>query len=114
MNVVITGAARGIGAESARRLAAKGHRVAVVGLEPSELEAVAASCGNGAFPLEADVTDREAITRAIDDAAERMGGLDAGAANAGIATTGLLRHLDPARFPQQNDVHPRRTFLPLP
>src|SRR5436190_5558043 len=110
MNVVITGAARGIGAESARRLAAKGHRVAVVGLEPSELEAVAASCGNGAFALEADVTDGEAITRAIDEAAERMGGLDAVVANAGIATTGLLRHVEPARFAQQIDVNLVGTF----
>src|SRR3954468_10143683 len=110
MNVVITGAARGIGAESARRLAANGHRVAVVGLEPSELEAVAASCGNGAFALEADVTDGEAITRAIDEAAERMGGLDAVVANAGIATTGLLRHVEPDRFAQQIDVNLVGTF----
>src|SRR4051794_2147679 len=110
MNVVITGAARGIGAESARRLAAKGHRVAVVGLEPSELEAVAASCGNGAFALEADVTDGEAITRAIDEAAERLGGLDALVANAGIATTGVLRHVEPDRFAQQIDVNLVGTF----
>src|SRR3954466_13995253 len=110
MNVVITGAARGIGAESARRLAAKGHRVAVVGLEPSELEAVAAGCGNGAVALEADVTDGEAITSAIDEAAERMGGLDAVVANAGIATTGLLRHVEPARFAHQIDVNLVGTF----
>src|SRR4051812_10941021 len=104
INVLITGAARGIGAESARRLAAKGHRVAVVGLEPAELEAVAMSCGNRAFALEADVTDGDAITRAVDEAAERLGGLDAAVANAGVATTGLLRHLDPDRFARQMDV----------
>ena len=43
--VFITGAARGIGAESARRLAAGGANVALVGLEPEELERVAAQCG---------------------------------------------------------------------
>src|SRR3954468_6501063 len=110
MNVLITGAARGIGAESARRLAAKGHRVALVGLEPTELEAVAASCGNGAFALEADVTDGEAITRAVDEAAERLGGLDVVIANAGIATQGLLRHVEPDRFAQQIDVNLVGTF----
>jgi NAD(P)-dependent dehydrogenase (short-subunit alcohol dehydrogenase family) len=40
--VLITGAARGIGAESARRPAASGARVALAGLEPEELERVAA------------------------------------------------------------------------
>jgi NAD(P)-dependent dehydrogenase (short-subunit alcohol dehydrogenase family) len=110
MNVLITGAARGIGAESARRLAARGHRVALVGLEPEQLEAVAASCGNGAFALEADVTDGDAIRGAIDEAAERLGGLDAVVANAGIATQGLLRHMDPDRFAQQIAVNLVGTF----
>src|SRR3954454_752108 len=110
MNVLVTGAARGIGAESARRLAAKGRRVALVGLEAAELEAVAASCGGGAFALEADVTDGEAIARAVDDAAERLGGLDTVVANAGIATQGLLRHVEPDRFAQQIDVNLVGTF----
>ena len=42
--VLVTGAARGIGAETARRLAARGARVALVGLEPTELARVAAEC----------------------------------------------------------------------
>jgi short-subunit dehydrogenase len=43
--ILITGAARGIGAESARRLAQRGHTLALLGLQPEELEAVAAECG---------------------------------------------------------------------
>ena len=43
--VLITGAARGIGAETARRAAAAGANVALVGLEPEELQRVAAQCG---------------------------------------------------------------------
>ena len=46
--ILITGAARGIGAESARRLAARGANVALVGLEPEELEGVAAQIGDHA------------------------------------------------------------------
>src|SRR4051794_18254936 len=110
MNVLVTGAARGIGAEAARRLAARGHRVALVGLEPAELEAVAASCGGGAFALEADVSDGEAIRAAVDEAAERLGGLDALVANAGVANTGLLRHLEPDHFARQIDVNLVGTF----
>jgi NAD(P)-dependent dehydrogenase (short-subunit alcohol dehydrogenase family) len=110
MNVLVTGAARGIGAESARRLAARGHRVALVGLEPAELEAVAASCGGGAFAIEADVTDGEAIRAAVDEAAGRLGGLDALVANAGVANAGLLRHLDPDHFARQIDVNLVGTF----
>jgi NAD(P)-dependent dehydrogenase (short-subunit alcohol dehydrogenase family) len=110
MNVLVTGAARGIGAEAARRLAARGHRVALVGLEPAELEAVAASCGGGAFALEADVSDGDAIRAAVDEAASRLGGLDAVVANAGVATQGLLRHLDPDRFARQVDVNLVGTF----
>ena len=44
--VFITGAARGLGAETARRVAARGANVALVGLEPEELERVAAQCGD--------------------------------------------------------------------
>ena len=46
--VLITGAARGIGAETARRLAARGAKLSLVGLEPELLEAVAADCGDAA------------------------------------------------------------------
>ena len=46
--VFVTGAARGIGAESARRLAARGANVALAGLEPEELARVASQCGTNA------------------------------------------------------------------
>ena len=59
--VVVTGAARGVGALLARKLAARGARVALVGLEPDELKNVAASLGGSAAWWTADVTDREAM-----------------------------------------------------
>jgi NAD(P)-dependent dehydrogenase (short-subunit alcohol dehydrogenase family) len=46
-SVLITGAARGIGAELARKAAARGARVATVGLEPEWLAAVADELGPG-------------------------------------------------------------------
>jgi NAD(P)-dependent dehydrogenase (short-subunit alcohol dehydrogenase family) len=88
--VFITGAARGIGAETARRLHAKGANVALVGLEPERLQALAAELGDRAVALEADVTDYEALQRAVEATVERFGGIDVGVANAGIAYTGPL------------------------
>jgi NAD(P)-dependent dehydrogenase (short-subunit alcohol dehydrogenase family) len=88
--VFITGAARGIGAESARRLHAKGANVALVGLEPERLEALAAQLGERAAAFEADVTDFDALQRAVAATVERFGGIDVGIANAGIAYIGPL------------------------
>ena len=92
--VLITGAARGIGAALAEKLASHGARIALVGLEPETMAAVADRCGEGTFVAEADVSNREEITAAIDAAAEALGGLDVVVANAGIATGGPLRTQD--------------------
>jgi NAD(P)-dependent dehydrogenase (short-subunit alcohol dehydrogenase family) len=93
--VLITGAARGIGAESARRLAARGARVSLVGLEPELLASVAERCGTEAAWFEADVTDEAALRAALDGTAERFGGIDVCVANAGIGAGGMVRLMEP-------------------
>jgi NAD(P)-dependent dehydrogenase (short-subunit alcohol dehydrogenase family) len=92
--VLITGGARGIGAETARRLAARGARLSLVGLEPELLEQTAAGCGDAAW-FEADVTDHAALQAAVDGTVERFGGIDVAMANAGIAGVGTVRAMDP-------------------
>lgn len=82
--VLVTGAARGIGAALARRLHEQGARVGVVGLEPEGLARVAEECGGGPW-AECDVGDREGTQRAVDQVVEGLGGLDVVVANAGIA-----------------------------
>src|SRR5204862_4917568 len=72
--VLITGAARGIGADAARRAAQRGARVALVGLEPDELQAVAADCGPDPLWFAGDVTDRAALDTPNDFTAEPAGG----------------------------------------
>jgi NAD(P)-dependent dehydrogenase (short-subunit alcohol dehydrogenase family) len=88
--VFITGAARGIGAETARRLHAKGANVALVGLEPDLLDELAASLGDRAAAFEVDVTDLSALERAVRDTIERFGAIDVGIANAGVQFNGAL------------------------
>ena len=101
---VVTGAARGIGAESARRLAARGARLSLVGLEPELLEQVAAECGDAAW-FEADVTDREALQAAVDGTVERFGGIDVVMANAGIGAAGTVRTMDPDAWERVIEVN---------
>jgi NAD(P)-dependent dehydrogenase (short-subunit alcohol dehydrogenase family) len=81
--VLITGAARGIGALTARRLHERGARVALLGLEPELLREVAAACGDAPW-FECDVADREAVDTAVAAAVSELGGLDVAIANAGI------------------------------
>jgi NAD(P)-dependent dehydrogenase (short-subunit alcohol dehydrogenase family) len=103
--VFITGAARGIGAESARRLAARGANVALVGLEPDELARVAAQCGSNAAWFECDVTDWDALERAVEGTVERFGGIDVVMANAGISSAGMTRSIDPRAFERTVDIN---------
>jgi NAD(P)-dependent dehydrogenase (short-subunit alcohol dehydrogenase family) len=89
--VFITGAARGIGAATAERLHAGGANVALVGLEPERLEALADRLGGDrAAWFEADVSDFEALERAVAGTVERFGGIDVAIANAGLAFLGPL------------------------
>ena len=84
-SVLITGAARGIGAELARRAAARGARVALVGLEPAQLASIADELGPEHLWVECDVTDADALATAVQRVVDAFGGLDVVVANAGIA-----------------------------
>src|SRR5919198_4251874 len=103
--VLITGAARGVGAESARQLAARGARLALVGLEPEELARVAEQCGPEAAAFEADVTDTAALEHAVEAAVERFGAIDVVMASAGISPTGMVRSIDPAAFERTLEIN---------
>jgi NAD(P)-dependent dehydrogenase (short-subunit alcohol dehydrogenase family) len=103
--VFVTGAARGIGAETARRAAAAGANVALVGLEPEELARVTAQCGPNAASFECDVTDWDALARAVEGTVERFGGIDVVMANAGISPAGMVRSIDPAAFEKTLEIN---------
>jgi NAD(P)-dependent dehydrogenase (short-subunit alcohol dehydrogenase family) len=116
--VVVTGAARGIGALVARRLAASGARVALIGLEPDELAAVSAACGPDSRWWEVDVTDEPALADVAAAVRDAYGRIDVVVANAGIAIGGPFIHSDARAFTRVIEVNllgsvaTGRAFLP--
>ena len=102
--VLITGAARGIGAEVARRLAARGARLALLDLDAVALEVVAADCP-GSATFVADVTDADGLADTVEEIVAHFGGLDVVMANAGIAPVGMVRSMDPAAFERTIEIN---------
>lgn len=88
--VLITGAARGIGAETARKVAARGARVSLVGMEPERLEALARELGPEHAFFACDVTSQRALESAVAGTQRALGGIDVVVANAGIANNGTV------------------------
>lgn len=88
--VLVTGAARGIGEHTARLAAARGARLALVGLEPDRLAALATELGPGHVWFRTDVTDQAELAAAVDGTVTELGGIDAVVANAGVANRGTI------------------------
>lgn len=107
--VLITGAARGIGALTAKRLNERGARVALLGIEPELLAEVAAECG-GAPWFECDVAELAEVDAAVASAVEALGGVDVAIANAGIAAQLPLLGGDPRIFEQTIGVNLMGTY----
>ncbi|OBI92139.1 SDR family oxidoreductase [Mycobacterium sp. 1245805.9] len=104
--VFITGGARGIGAEVARRLRNKGAKLVLTDLDRPGLAALAAELGDErVLTAVADVRDLPAMQVAAAKAVERFGGIDVVVANAGIASFGSLLHVDPEAVKRVLDVN---------
>ena len=88
--VFITGAARGIGEETARRAAARGAHIALAGLEPERLARITDELGPGHTWAACDVTDQASLDAAVAKTVADLGGIDVVIANAGIANQGTV------------------------
>jgi NAD(P)-dependent dehydrogenase (short-subunit alcohol dehydrogenase family) len=102
---LISGAARGIGAATARVLARRGYRLSLVGLEPEALAALADELGGDHAWFEVDVTDQAQLESAVAGTVERLGGIDVVVANAGIASYGTVRQTPPHVFQRVVDIN---------
>lgn len=109
--VLITGAARGIGAALATRLHERGASVALAGLEPELLEPLARSLD--APWRVCDVADRDQVDRAVEELVAELGGLDVVVANAGIARQLAMVGGDPTTMEQTLRVNALGTYYTL-
>ncbi|WP_203337772.1 SDR family oxidoreductase [Nocardioides limicola] len=102
----ITGAARGIGAETARALAARNVKLLLTDLDEAPLRELAAELGEeNAVAVVADVCDLPAMEAAVAQAVQRFGGIDLVLANAGIASYGSVAQVDPTTFKRVIDIN---------
>ncbi|MEV0848176.1 SDR family oxidoreductase [Streptomyces sp. NPDC049954] len=116
---VVTGAARGLGAEMAGALVRRGARVALLGLEAGELARTAATLPEGSAHWWAvDVSDAEAMARTAALVRSRFGSPSVVVGNAGIAETGPFMGSDPGEWRRVVEVNvvgsavTARVFLP--
>jgi len=109
---VITGAASGIGAETARLFVAEGASVVLADLEVERGQKLAAELGDRARFVEVDVATEGAIEKAIDESVSTFGGLDVLFNNAGNpGSLGRVEDIDMALFDRTVAIHLRGVFL---
>jgi NADP-dependent 3-hydroxy acid dehydrogenase YdfG len=100
-SAVVTGASRGIGRAVAGTLAAAGARVFLISRSAGDLERVAADIGRGAVAVPCDVTNADAVGRAVDVIGQYSAdGPMLLVNNAGVFPLGAIESTDPARFEQ--------------
>ena len=114
---IVTGAASGIGAATARELAARGYRIAGLDRNGPGVRAVAAalpaSAAGAHIAIEVDVADEPALVSAFAAAFAGLGRLDALVTSAGVADMTPFMELDAATFRRVYDDNVVGTFLCL-
>ena len=109
---IVTGAARGIGAATAKRLASEGASVAVVDLDEAAAAATAKSLGSpNAVGIGADVSDEQSVESAVDRVVAELGGAHILVNNAGVTRDNLLFKMSAVDWDTVLNVHLRGAFL---
>jgi len=109
--VLITGAAGGIGAATARRLAADGARLVLADLDTSNVDKIAAEVGGVA--VRADVASAADIARMVDEPYRRWGRLDVLFNNAGVIRVQPILDVTEAEWDRVMTVNLRAVFFVL-
>jgi 2-keto-3-deoxy-L-fuconate dehydrogenase len=98
LKALVTGGSSGIGAATALLLKERGADVAVLDLQPEQ-------AGAGVTAIRCDVSDDAAVRFAVREAAERLGGLDIVANNAGVGAQGTIETNDDAEWHRVFDIN---------
>jgi NADP-dependent 3-hydroxy acid dehydrogenase YdfG len=102
---VVTGASSGIGAATARALAADGYRVALLARRLNRITTLADELGNGSTAIEADVTDRDSIVAAAGRVRRELGTAGVLINNAGVMLLGPFVSAQRADYRQMIEVN---------
>jgi short-subunit dehydrogenase len=105
---VVTGASSGIGAETARALAAAGLPVALGARRREACEEIAAeirAAGGEAIAVELDLTDDDSVARFADRVGSELGEVEVVISNAGVVAPGALAEIDSTRFGAELDLN---------
>ncbi|HTX32340.1 MAG TPA: oxidoreductase [Solirubrobacteraceae bacterium] len=101
----ITGASRGFGRSFTQAALAAGDSVIATARDTSSLEDLVSEHGDAIFPIELDVTDRDAAFAAVRDGHDHFGGLDVVVNNAGYGVSGAIEELSEAQARRQIEVN---------
>ena len=102
--VAITGAARGIGLATAREAVRRGARVVIGDVDAAAVEMAAAELGQGAHPVQVDVSDADSVAAFV-KAADAVGPLAVLVNNAGIMPIGEFLALSPATYRRAVEIN---------
>lgn len=105
---LVSGASSGIGAATARKLAAQGVKVGLAARRADRLEQLAAeigAAGGEALAIAMDVTDPASVAAGVDRLAERFGAIDIAFNNAGLMPISDIERLQTAEWHRMMDVN---------
>jgi 3-oxoacyl-[acyl-carrier protein] reductase len=109
---LVTGAARGIGAATALRLAREGAAVVLADLDPAdEVAAAIADAGGTARAVACDVTRKDQVEAAVRVCVDDLGSLDVLVTSAGVLRDDLVHKLSEHDFDLVIATHLKGTFL---
>jgi NAD(P)-dependent dehydrogenase (short-subunit alcohol dehydrogenase family) len=101
----VTGSSRGLGRSFVEAALSRGDRVAATARDTGTLDELVATYGDAVLPLTLDVTDRAAVLKSVQRAAEHFGGLDVVVNNAGYAQVGAIEELSEQELRDQLETN---------